>query len=97
MFILFLDAWGNCKARHGGIPSVICEFVRFTKVVEYLDPPHPRVTRLVKRNVMPHNFPGPDATKPNRETTEREVKIYRMFNLRKKVEVEDPNERRQAK
>jgi hypothetical protein len=62
----------------------VCEFVRFTKVVEYLDPPHPRVTRLVKRNVMPYMFPGPDTTPTTRESTCREVKIYRMFNLKKR-------------
>jgi hypothetical protein len=53
--------------------------------VEYLDPPHPRVKRLVKRNVVPYNFPGPDTTPPNREISDREVKIYRMFNLKKRV------------
>lgn len=80
-----IDAWGHCKARHGGIPSLVCEFVRFTKVEEYLDPPCPRVSRLVKRNVIPHNFPGPDATPPNRAVTSREMKIFRMFNVKKRV------------
>jgi hypothetical protein len=64
---------------------MVCENVRFLKIVEFLDAPHPRVTRLVNRNVMPHMFPGPDKTAPTRETTDREVKIYRMFNLKKKV------------
>ena len=86
IFIIFLilttDVWGQCRARHGGVPSVTCEFVRFMTVVEYLDPPCPLVTRLVKRNTLP--FPGPDKTKPNRERTDREVKILRMFTAKSK-------------
>lgn len=57
-------------------------------VVEYLDPPSPIVNRLVSRNHLPFNFPGPDKSKPNRPRTENEVKKYRMFNFRKRIDVE---------
>ena len=57
-------------------------------VVEYLDPPTPLVSRLVFRNNLPFGFPGPDKSKPNRDCTEPDVKKYRMFNLKKKIDVE---------
>mmetsp|Transcript_17997 Transcript_17997/g.30263 ORF Transcript_17997/g.30263 Transcript_17997/m.30263 type:complete len:256 (+) Transcript_17997:130-897(+) len=83
MLVAF-DMWGHCRQRHGGVASKVCEYARFLQVVEYLDPPHPLVTRLVKRNVQPYNFPGPDTKhKPNRERVELEVKRYRMFNPKK--------------
>eukprot|EP01032_Pedospumella_encystans_P017394 gene17394-19818_t len=44
--LLSFDVWGHCKARHGGVPSMVCEFVRFMGVVEYLDAPSSTVTRL---------------------------------------------------
>jgi len=74
------DVWGQCKARHGGIPSMVCEFVRFMGVVEYLDAPSSIVSRLVCRNQFPYNFPGPDRPKPQREAVDKEVKIFHMFN-----------------
>lgn len=80
-----IDVWGQCKARHGGVPSMVVEFARFMTIIEYLDAPSPMVTRLVFRNNAPFNFPGPDKTKPVREQVESEVKIYRMFNLKKRV------------
>lgn len=82
---VFIDVWGQCKARHGGVPSMVVEFARFMTIIEYLDAPSPMVTRLVFRNNAPFNFPGPDKTKPVREQVESEVKIYRMFNLKKRV------------
>lgn len=57
-------------------------------VVEYLDPPTPLVSRLVKFNSIPFGFPGPDKTKPNRKCTESDVKKYRMFNLKKKIDID---------
>ena len=83
--LIAVDVWGTCKARHGGIPSKVCEFGRFMNIVEYLDAPNPMVTRLVRQNSIPFNFPGPDKTKPNRDVSDRDVKIYRMFNLSRKV------------
>jgi hypothetical protein len=75
-----LDAWGTTKLRHGGGSSLVCEFVRFMTVVQYLDTPAPRVSRLVYRNSDPYNFPGPDHTPPTRDRMDPEVKAYGMFN-----------------
>lgn len=63
---------------------MVCEFVRFMGVVEYLDAPSSTVTRLVSRNNFPYNFPGPDRTKPQRESVDKEIKILHMFNYVRK-------------
>lgn len=63
---------------------MVCEFARFMTVVEYLDAPSPLVSRLVVRNHEPYMFPGPDKSKPLRERVQKEVKIFRMFNLKKR-------------
>ncbi|KAJ1430678.1 hypothetical protein B484DRAFT_430501 [Ochromonadaceae sp. CCMP2298] len=81
--LVSFEAWGHCRARHGGVPSKVCEFVRYLSIVEYLDPPHPTTSRNLVGYVQPHNFPLPDNQPPNRNRTGKFVKKFRMFHPRR--------------
>jgi len=81
MLVAF-DCWGNIRRRHGGGPSMHCEYAKFMSIVEFLDPPHPVPQRLSARYVAPFFFTPADKTPPNRQRAKPYFKVHRFFTLR---------------
>lgn len=78
--LVTFDAWGSCRKRYGGGPSLIVENAKMMKIVDFLDPPHPVAKRLCDRYVEPFFFTPADRRKPNRETSGSSFKLNRLFD-----------------
>lgn len=80
--VFVIDCWGNIRRRHGGGPSMHCEYAKFMSIVEFLDPPHPVPKRLSTKYVEPFFFTPADKTPPNRLRAKPYFKVHRFFTLR---------------
>mmetsp|Transcript_2487 Transcript_2487/g.2586 ORF Transcript_2487/g.2586 Transcript_2487/m.2586 type:complete len:248 (-) Transcript_2487:580-1323(-) len=80
--LVAFDAWGQCKRRLGGGPSLKCDYALAMSIVEFLDPPHPVASRLSEKYVAPNFYTKADHTSPNRERSNHWFKVNRFFDVR---------------
>ncbi|RYH11432.1 hypothetical protein EON65_38860 [archaeon] len=78
-YTLPADVWGDVRRRYGGGSSYVVENAKIMKIAEFLDPPFPVPKRLSARYVEPFFFTPADRQKPNREVSNKDFKINRLF------------------